>query len=226
MRLIKRQVNKTRIVISLLSIFLLASNVAAEETTKVPRKYDLNIPAQPLSKALNKLSDIGKISFLFPYDLVKSKESKPIQGNYTIQQALNMLLVNTNLEGELSGKRAFLIKPLIIQKDKSGTDEMKHQKTLLATIFTMMFSSTSTAEEVVEPKDNNSEGQANIEVIEVRGILGSMKAAALLKRTDGRIVDAIVAEDIGKLPDNNIAEALQRISGVSINTDFGVGRCC
>lgn len=62
-----------------------------------------------------------------------------------------------------------------------------------------------------------------VEVIEVRGILGSLKAAALLKRTDGRIVDAIVAEDIGKLPDNNIAEALQRISGVSINTDFGVG---
>jgi TonB-dependent receptor len=50
-----------------------------------------------------------------------------------------------------------------------------------------------------------------------------MKAAAILKRTDGRIVDAIVAEDIGKLPDNNIAEALQRITGVSINTDFGVG---
>jgi TonB-dependent receptor len=63
----------------------------------------------------------------------------------------------------------------------------------------------------------------DIEVIQVTGMHGSMKAAALLKRTDGRIVDAIVAEDIGKLPDNNIAEALQRITGVSINTDFGVG---
>lgn len=63
----------------------------------------------------------------------------------------------------------------------------------------------------------------DIEVIEVTGMLGSMKASALIKRTDGRIVDAIVAEDIGKLPDNNIAEALQRITGVSINTDFGVG---
>lgn len=62
-----------------------------------------------------------------------------------------------------------------------------------------------------------------IEVIQITGMLGSMKAAALVKRTDGRIVDAIVAEDIGKLPDNNIAEALQRITGVSINTDFGVG---
>lgn len=71
--------------------------------------------------------------------------------------------------------------------------------------------------------DEASAENADIEVIQVTGMLGSMKAAALVKRTDGRIVDAIVAEDIGKLPDNNIAEALQRITGVSINTDFGVG---
>ncbi|MCT7943004.1 TonB-dependent receptor [Shewanella holmiensis] len=71
--------------------------------------------------------------------------------------------------------------------------------------------------QVDEPKTND------IEVIAVRGIFGSLKAANLLKRTDDRIVDAIVAEDIGKLPDNNIAEALQRITGVSIESDFGVG---
>lgn len=50
-----------------------------------------------------------------------------------------------------------------------------------------------------------------------------MQASAEMKRTDDRIVDAIVAEDIGKLPDNNIAEALPRVTGVSINRDFGVG---
>ena len=85
-----------------------------------------------------------------------------------------------------------------------------------ATLFSMLATPSYAAEDVETKKEN-------IEVIEVRGILGSLKAAALIKRTDGRIVDAIVAEDIGKLPDNNIAEALQRISGVSISTDFGVG---
>ncbi|TYK64514.1 TonB-dependent receptor [Colwellia echini] len=71
--------------------------------------------------------------------------------------------------------------------------------------------------------DALANSETNIEVIEVTGMLGSMKAGALLKRTDTRIVDAIVAEDIGKLPDNNIAEALQRIPGISISSDFGVG---
>jgi TonB-dependent receptor len=63
----------------------------------------------------------------------------------------------------------------------------------------------------------------DVEVIQVQGIAGSIAESARQKRFDSRIVDAIVAEDIGKLPDNNIAEALQRITGVSISTDFGVG---
>ena len=62
-----------------------------------------------------------------------------------------------------------------------------------------------------------------IEEIVVSGIRASLAKAADLKRNDKRIVDAIIAEDIGKLPDNNIAEALQRITGVSLNRDFGVG---
>ena len=91
-----------------------------------------------MSKSLNKISDIAKISFLFPYDLVENKEGKSVQGKYSVQQALTMLLKNTNLEGEISGKRAFLIKPLTTNKnynDNLGKDQMKSQKTLLATIF-------------------------------------------------------------------------------------------
>lgn len=63
----------------------------------------------------------------------------------------------------------------------------------------------------------------DIEEIVTVGIRGSLQAAADLKRNDVRIIDAIVAEDIGKLPDNNIAEALQRVTGISINREYGVG---
>ena len=63
----------------------------------------------------------------------------------------------------------------------------------------------------------------DVEEIVVTGIRSSLKAAQDLKRADSRIIDAIVAEDIGKLPDNNIAEALQRVTGVTINRDYGVG---
>ncbi|KAG1078083.1 hypothetical protein G6F40_016864 [Rhizopus arrhizus] len=45
-----------------------------------------------------------------------------------------------------------------------------------------------------------------------------------LKRDSQGVVDGIVAEDIGKFPDTNLAESLQRISGVSIDrTSSGEG---
>ncbi|MCC4617770.1 TonB-dependent receptor [Xanthomonas campestris pv. asclepiadis] len=47
--------------------------------------------------------------------------------------------------------------------------------------------------------------------------------AQLVKQNAEQIVDSIVAEDIGKLPDNNVAEALQRISGIQITRNYGEG---
>ena len=75
----------------------------------------------------------------------------------------------------------------------------------------------------VMAQEESTSDDSVLEEVVVTGIRASLSQAADLKRNDKRIVDAIVAEDIGKLPDNNIAEALQRITGVSLNRDFGVG---
>ena len=75
-----------------------------------------------------------------------------------------------------------------------------------------------------QQEDNNQESQAEqpVEVIEVSGIRGSLNKALNLKRQNLQIVDAIVAEDIGKFPDNNVVEALQRVTGIQV-TDRGQG---
>ncbi|MCM2681522.1 TonB-dependent receptor domain-containing protein [Echinimonas agarilytica] len=57
------------------------------------------------------------------------------------------------------------------------------------------------------------------EVIQVTGVRSSLRDAAFMKKSADQIMDAISAEDIGQLPDNNIAEALQRVTGVQINRD-------
>jgi TonB-dependent receptor len=77
-------------------------------------------------------------------------------------------------------------------------------------------------DEIVTEEEAVDEREAMEEIVAV-GIRGSLQAAADIKRNDSRIVDAVVAEDIGKLPDNNIAEALQRVTGVSLARDFGIG---
>ena len=68
-----------------------------------------------------------------------------------------------------------------------------------------------------------SEPAADIEVIAITGIRGSLTKSMDVKRSSTGIVDAISAEDIGKFPDTNLAESLQRISGVSIDRVNGEG---
>jgi len=62
-----------------------------------------------------------------------------------------------------------------------------------------------------------------IEVIEVTGIRSSLVKSMDIKRSANGVVDAITAEDIGKFPDANLAESLQRITGVSIDRSNGEG---
>ena len=63
----------------------------------------------------------------------------------------------------------------------------------------------------------------SIEEVVVTGIRGSLERAMDTKRDASGVVDAISAEDMGKFPDTNLAESLQRISGVSINRVNGEG---
>ena len=58
----------------------------------------------------------------------------------------------------------------------------------------------------------------NLEEVTVTGYRKSLKEALDIKLSSDHIVDSLVAEDIGKLPDQNIAEALERIPGISVST--------
>lgn len=67
------------------------------------------------------------------------------------------------------------------------------------------------------------ENEPLLEEIVVTGIRGSLQRSMDMKRDAQGVVDAISAEDIGKFPDTNLAESLQRITGVSIDRVNGEG---
>jgi len=75
--------------------------------------------------------------------------------------------------------------------------------------------------EEVATKDNAEE---TMEVITINGIRGSLIKSKDIKMEADTIVDAITSEDIGKFPDQNVAESLQRITGVSIDRKGGEGQ--
>ncbi|NJM49534.1 MAG: TonB-dependent receptor [Sphingomonadales bacterium] len=65
--------------------------------------------------------------------------------------------------------------------------------------------------------------EAEGDEIVVTGVRASLERAMDIKRESNGVVDAISAEDIGKFPDTNLADSLQRIPGVSISRVNGEG---
>lgn len=64
-----------------------------------------------------------------------------------------------------------------------------------------------------------------LEEVVVTGFRGSLNTALLEKRAETSAIDVIAAEDIGKFPDSNLAESMQRIPGVALTRgDGGEGR--
>ena len=71
--------------------------------------------------------------------------------------------------------------------------------------------------------DSEVQAKEDVEVIEVRGIRRSLAASVNTKRFENSVVDALTAEDIGKLPDSDVGQSLARIPGISVNRTFGQG---
>jgi iron complex outermembrane receptor protein len=69
------------------------------------------------------------------------------------------------------------------------------------------------------PADNASGEELNTVI--VTGVRQSLAKGLENKRENTQVIESIVAEDIGKLPDNNVIEALQRVTGVQITNRGG-----
>ncbi|MGE6331545.1 TonB-dependent receptor [Stenotrophomonas sp. NPDC077659] len=91
--------------------------------------------------------------------------------------------------------------------------------TLLAMAVSLALSAGAAAQQQSE-----SPSATNLDTVNVTGYRASVEKALDIKRSESGVVDAIVAEDIGKFPDLNLAESLQRIPGVVITREAGEGR--
>ena len=93
---------------------------------------------------------------------------------------------------------------------------------LLTSVAAIGFGQPAYAQDAPEA-GSESVAQDDESVIIVSGIRASLQQSMNIKRDAQGVVDAISAEDIGKFPDTNLAESLQRITGVSIDRESGEG---
>ncbi len=98
---------------------------------------------------------------------------------------------------------------------------MKFKQTPIATavafaLFSAAFSAQAQTADKKEPEKAADKKQA-VDTVIVTGIRASLERSLDVKRNADSHVDVITAEDIGKMPDKNVADSLQRVPGVTIS---------
>ncbi|MFY7863742.1 TonB-dependent receptor [Roseateles sp.] len=97
--------------------------------------------------------------------------------------------------------------------------KVKQSPIAAAVALTLLSVSLAAQAQQAETKQDT----AQLEQVVVTGIRASLQSAANIKKNATAVVDAISAEDIGKLPDTDVGQSLGRIPGVTVGRDFGVG---
>ncbi len=154
----------------------------------------LDIKAGAIDTALTQLSRATGIQIVADPVVLAGKKTAGVHGNITLSHALDALLAGQHLTYTLKGDT-------VVIKATAKTSANAAQP---ATAESSSFDNT-------------------IESIVVTGFRSSLAAALSEKRLAPNVVDVIKSEDIGKFPSNNIAEALQRVPGISITRDRGEG---
>jgi TonB-dependent receptor len=164
----------------------------AGTATAQSRPVHVQMPAQPMERALEQLAKQSGVDILFTADAVKGLRAPSLNGDLDAETALRRLIEGT---------------PLVIARDSAGALIVRRR--------------TPTAAPDAIPARINE--PVEVEDVVVTGIANSLAKALDQKRTAANVIDVVKAEDIGKFPAQNIAEALQRVPGVSIVRDRGEG---
>lgn len=98
---------------------------------------------------------------------------------------------------------------------------MKVKQSPIAAAVALTLLSVSLAAQAQQA--DTKQDTAQLEQVVVTGIRASLQSAVNIKKNANAVVDAVSAEDVGKLPDADVGQALGRIPGVSVGRDFGVG---
>jgi iron complex outermembrane receptor protein len=104
---------------------------------------------------------------------------------------------------------------------KSNSTPMKSNLTPIASAVSVLIMSVAMSAHAQEAAP--AVKAEAVQEVTVTGIRGALQSAVRIKRNSSAVVDAVSAEDIGKLPDSDVGESLGRIPGVTVGRSFGQG---
>ncbi|WP_193161483.1 TonB-dependent receptor [Microbulbifer hainanensis] len=153
------------------------------------------IDAQPLDRALTRFADQSGVQIFYRSQLLPQVNSAAVNGTFTLEEALRLLLSRSHLSYRFDGNDTLVLRTAEPDKAATAPTEIPGDTTY------------STLEETY-----------------VTGVRSTLRRSLSIKRQSDNLVDVITSEDIGKFPDQNVADSLQRIAGVSVDRLWGEGR--
>jgi iron complex outermembrane receptor protein len=93
-----------------------------------------------------------------------------------------------------------------------------------AVVMALTVANSAAAQTAAPAPQAQPDDASQVDEVVVVGFRSSLARALSVKRNENAAVDAILAEDIGKFPDLNLSESIQRIPGVALARDGGEGR--
>ena len=111
----------------------------------------------------------------------------------------------------------------IIFKKTTQGKSMRQQLSKITLAVLSATSLTFAASVAAQEAETEAQAKKSVEVIQVTGMRSSLTSALAEKRDTANLVEIIMATDIGKLPDQNLAEVLENVTGVQITRTAGIG---
>jgi iron complex outermembrane recepter protein len=173
---------------------------------------DFDIPAQPLANALGLWARQAGVQIFFPSKAIRGKRNVPVRGRMSARGALDRLLAGSGLRVALDDRRTVVLASIAIASNPPPRPQAPLRPTE-ARLAPARMPAPNPDAEAEAPRD-----------IVVTGIRQSLGSAIAAKLRAGAVTDAVGAEDIGKFPDANVVESLQRITGIQITRSRGEGQ--
>lgn len=181
------------------ALAMAASAPAQAQGRSSSATVQVSIPPGDLGTVLSAFSRAANLQVVVDPDLIAGKRSAGLSGSFAASDALAKLLAGSGLTFALEGDTV-VVKP------------------------TPVLPVSVAAAMSAPPMSMRGAQQTDIEeIIVTAGFASSLARALLEKRQAATVIDVISAEDIGKFPTQNLAEALQRVPGVAITRDRGEG---
>src|SRR6185312_3195723 len=160
------------------------------------QQRDFDVPTQEATKAVPEFARQAGVKIIASGSALRGVKTQAIKGQIDTRAALARMLDGTGLVVASDDGKIITLKKAA-QSPQSGAE-------------------AGPASAAAGPESNT--------VVVVTGIRAGLRAALDEKRASDQIVDAVTATDVGKFPDANIADSLQRISGVAIQRNGGEGQ--